>query len=37
MSIAKSSIITADDVKALKAVVANECSTSRRGKTNGTG
>lgn len=37
MSIAKSSIITADDVKALKAVVANECSASRRGRTNGTG
>lgn len=37
MSIAKSSIITADDIKALKAVVANECSASRRGRTNGTG
>lgn len=37
MSISNGSIITAADVKALKAVIANECSTSRRGKTNGTG
>ena len=36
MSISNGSVVTAADVKALKAVIANECSTSRRGRTNGT-
>ena len=37
MSISNGSIIPAADVKALKAEIANECSTPRRGQTIGTG
>lgn len=36
MPFSKGSIITASDVQALKAVIANECSGSRRGRANGT-
>lgn len=37
MSIETGSIITSSDVAALKSLVATECSSSRRGRTNGTG